>query len=599
MNCFLRTLVGLLVALLAPASLDATALYQPAQAYRSGGYYASSIAVGDVNGDGKPDLLVVNGCISFPCWHGDVGVLLGNGDGTFQTARVLDTGVNGVSRIVVADLNGDGHLDVVVSHGGTCSPPCLDKVSVLLGDGDGSFRAPQIYSSGGYGARDVEVGDVNGDGKLDLLVGNSDLTPGFEGPGLGVLLGNGDGSFQAARTYELGVYPKSLAVGDVNGDGKLDVAMPGGVLLGNGDGSFGPPQIYPTGGIYPTDAELADVNGDGRLDLLVVNTWLDWDFSGPGSVGVLLGNGDGTFQAPTSYTTGAPFAMAIAVADVNGDGNPDLIVAHECGGFCNTSPVAVLLGNGDGTFKKALRYYSGGRNQCQRSYLGRHSIVATDVNGDAKPDLLVANECFSYEDCSTGSIGVLLGNAGVKTTTTLTSSPNPSIYGQVVTLTGIVTSVGPSTPTGTVRFLNGTTGLGYATLVEGMATLTKTSLPAGILSIIVTYNSDSDSAKSTSVPLSQTVKKASTMTTIKSSLNPSIQGQSVTFTATVTSPTAKVRGTVTFKANGEVLGTVPLEGQRASISTNALPTGGNWITAFYLGTSDFVGSKDSLTQTVK
>ncbi len=585
-----------LIALLTPGSLRAGALFQPAQAYRSGGLTAVSIAVGDVNGDGKPDLVVANSCLSPNDCHGGVGVLLGNGDGTFQTVEIFGLGFAFADSVAVADVNRDGKPDIVVSGGGTCPPrDCPGLVSVLLGNGDGSFGHPQTYPSGGYAARKVVVGDVNGDGNLDLLVANGSVTPDLFGAGaVGVLLGNGDGTFGAAQSYNSGYSILiSLAVGDVNGDGNLDLLAVHnwavvGVLLGNGDGTFQTVQTYGSGGVTAGSIAVADVNGDGKPDLLVANGVFD---SAKAAVGVLLGNGDGTFQAAQNYSTGAPSAVSIAVADVNGDGKPDLLVAHKCTGFCNSSPVAVLLGNGDGTFKTALRYYSGGRNA--------NSIVVADMNGDSKPDLLVANACLSYTDCTTGSVGVLLGLAGVQTTTKLDSSLNPSVYGQAVTLTATVTSVGSGTPTGTVRFENGTTGLGYATIVGGVAMLTKTSLPAGTLSITARYNGDPQSAKSTSAPLSQIVKQASTTTTIKSSLNPSAQGQPVTFTARVTSLTARVTGTVTFTAGAATLGTVLLSGGKTSLTTSTLPKGSNQkITATYGGTANIVGSAASLRQTV-
>jgi hypothetical protein len=585
------------IALLTPGSLRAGALYQSAQAYPSGGLTTISVAVADVNGDGKLDLVVADQCISSNNCHGGVGILLGNGDGTFQTAKTFDSGLVFASSVAVADVNRDGRPDVVVSTGASCPPnACVILISVLLGNGDGTLRAPQTYTSGGYEARKVVVEDVNGDGNPDLLVANqcADLNC-DSGGAVGVRLGSGDGTFLAAKTYSSGGRTlDSIAVGDVNGDGKLDLVVVHeaglvGVLLGNGDGTFQAAQTYGSGGALSYSIAVADVNGDGKPDLLVTNQSVE-SGSPKSAVGVLLGNGDGTFQAAQIYSTGAPFAVSIAVADVNGDGKPDLLVAHKCLGFCNSSPVVALLGNGDGTFKSALTYGSGGRNAS--------SIAVADVNGDSKPDLLVANACVNFSDCSTGSVGVLLGLSGVRTTTNLSSSLNPSVYGQAVTLTATVTSVGSSTPTGTVRFQNGTTGLGMATLSGGVAALTKINLPAGILSITATYNGDTESAKSTSKPLSQTVKQASTTTTIASSLNPSAQGQPVTYTAKVTSPTARVTGTVTFTAGSATLGTVTLSGGKASITTSTLPKGTTKITATYNGTANIFGSSASLSQTV-
>ena len=441
------------------------------------------------------------------------------------------------------------------------------------------------------------MADVNGDGKPDLLVANLFADPNLTGNGaVAVLLGNGDGTFGAAQSYDSGSPAAfSLAVSDLNGDGKLDVVLVHergvlGVLLGNGDGTFQAAQTYSTGGQGSYSIAIADVNGDGKPDVLVTNEVVD--NSSTSAAGVLLGNGDGTLQPAEIYSTRAIDAQSIAVADVNGDGKPDLIVAHANSVVANSSPVAVLLGNGDGTFMKAQTYYSGGNNAL--------SIVVADVNGDGKPDLIVGNKFVNSKDHTSGSVGVLLGLAGVRSATKLSSSLNPSVYGQAVTLTATVTSVATPTPTGTVKFEYGTTPLGTAKLSGGVATLTKTTLPAGTLSVTATYNGDPDSAPSTSAPLIQTIQQASTTTTIKSSLNPSVRGQSVTFTAAVFSATAQhVTGTVTFTEGSVTLGIVALSAKKASLTTSTLPQGSNQkVTATYGGTANTAGSAATLSETV-
>jgi FG-GAP-like repeat len=194
------------------------------ETYLSGGNGsadARSIVAADVNGDGKPDVIVANG-------NGTVGVLLGNGDGTFQPVKITDSGLVFPSSIAVEDLNGDGKPDLVVSSGASCFPSCTKLISVLLGNGDGSFGSPQLYTSGGLQANSISVADVNGDGKPDLLVANqscSDVCNDSDAV-VGVLLGNGDGTFEAPLTYDSGDRTlMSLAVADVNGDGKLDVVV--------------------------------------------------------------------------------------------------------------------------------------------------------------------------------------------------------------------------------------------------------------------------------------------------------------------------------------------------------------------------------------
>src|SRR5208282_3578238 len=211
---------------------------------------------------------------------------------------------------------------------------------------------------------------------------------------------DGGSLFGPVTLYDLGgadpsAQFTSVAVADVNDDGKPDVVVTNGdgtlsVLLGNGDGSFQPPVTYNPGLQEPTGVAVADLNGDGKQDLAVPN--------GYSKVSVLLGNGDGTFQAPVSYGTGGNGPYAVAIGDVNGDGNPDLAVATSCGGACDGT-VAVLLGNGDGTFQPAVLYDTG-------VYLAPAAVAIADVNGDGIPDLVAAD----FYGVPTGNISVLQGN---------------------------------------------------------------------------------------------------------------------------------------------------------------------------------------------
>jgi hypothetical protein len=584
------------------ASWGQNELFQAPQAFYSGAGGAFSIAVGDINADGKPDLLVAN--------SSGVGVLPGNGDGTFQAAVTYDSGGWYASSIAVGDINRDGRLDVLVAN--LCFRDCPGEggVGVLLGNGDGTFQPVRTYGTGGqpfFGLGDwMAIGDVNGDGQLDVLVANGCLSPDckiYEG-GVGVLMGNGDGTFQAAQSYDSGgTSAQSITVADVNGDGKLDVLVTNywsgtydagsvvSVLMGNDDGTFQVAQNYYSGGRATTSIAVADVNEDGKPDLFVAHECRgDSPACGQkGFVGTLMGNGDGTFQVAQSYGSGGAWAQSIAVADVNEDGKLDLLVANRCNrGMeykCIQDPnghpsvVGVLLGNGNGTFQDPQTYKSGS--------FGAGSIAVADINGDGVPDLLVAN----------GDAIVMLGRFG--TTTTLKSNLNPSVYGQSVTVAATVSSRGPNAPSGTVTFKNGSKWLHSVTLIDGVAMLTTKALPVGTLSINATYNGAPESIKSTSLPVIQVVSTASSTTTIKSSVNPSAQGQPVKFTATVTSPTAKITGTVTFTAGTTTLGTVTLSGGKANITTSALPQGSNSITATYGGTANIVGSGASLTQIVE
>ena len=483
-----------------------------AVAYPSGGIYAYSVATGDVNGDGKPDLLVANECLSSSnCTNGGVGVLLGNGDGTFQAAVSYGSGGVSAQSVQVVDVNADGKLDLVVANCTSGPSNCTGTgaVGVLLGNGDGTFQTAVSYGSGGAQAYSVAVGDVNGDGKPDLVLTNQCNDSSCDHGTVGVLLGNGDGTFQPAVSYGSGgLSAQSVQVADVNADGKLDVLVANrddatvGVLLGNGDGTFQTAVPYSSGAVQANSVAVADVNADGKPDLLVANFCANI-ICANGAITVLLGNGDGTFQPAVSYGSGGFYAYSVAVADVDGDGKPDLLVANGCAGSsCPNSTygsMGVLLGNGDGTFQTVLTYSSGGFEAV--------STVVADVNGDSKPDLLVANFCASSSSCGSGTVGVLINTSLEATATMLVSSPNPSGVGQAVTFTATVTPRGTGTPTGTVSFFDGTTNIGKSALnSNGVAVLTISTLSVGTHSMTAVYSGDAHFGSSTSPVLYQVVQ---------------------------------------------------------------------------------------------
>jgi hypothetical protein len=584
------------------SSQPTSPLFLPAVTYVSGGFGATSIAISDVNGDGKLDLVVANEGSSA------VAVLLGNGDGSFRPAVSYVPGGIFTESVAVADMNGDGKPDLLVaSRCASSTGDCSGLVGVLLGNGDGTFQPAVTYGSGGQGADSVAVADVNGDGKPDLLVANEcgvigPYCPENDNGVIGVLLGNGDGTFQAAVTYDSGGgSTRSLAAADVNGDGKPDLLVANcgrggcaasnlGVLLGNGNGTFQPAVSYSTGCCNSLSVAVRDVNGDGKPDLLVANACSIFQFTctGPGTVGVLLGNGDGTFQAAVTYGSGGLGTFSVAAADVNGDGKPDLLVTNLCAlPNCTNGRVEVLLGFGDGTFLPAVGYSSGG-------YDARFVAVA-DVNGDGKPDLVVANS-------SSNNIGVLLNNTGIHnpTSTSMTSSLNPSIYGKKVTWTATVTSSGSFTPTGKVQFKWSGYTIGSATLnSSGAATLTRSNLNADAYPLTAVYAGDADNLASTSAVLTQLVLETTSAATLTSSPNPSTQGQAVTFAAKISSPTVIPTGPVTFTSGKTVLGTAQLSGGKAKLEISSLAVGLTKVTVTYYGDSNIAKSSASVIQTVQ
>jgi len=595
-------------------------LFVPPVAYDSGGYTATSVAVGDVNGDGKLDLVIGNRCASIGCQgdgNGSVGVLLGNGDGTFRAAVAYDSGgfpnSTFIEGVTIADVNGDHKPDIVVTNacgGFACS--FNGTVGVLLGKGDGTFNGAVTYSSGGSFPASVAVADVNGDGKPDLLVTNACGDSNCDGT-VGVLFGNGDGTFGTATIYGSGGrQPQSLAVADVNNDGKPDllvantcggtcsIAVGGvGVLLGNGNGTFKPAVTFDTGGYVIYSMSVADVNGDGKLDLLAANAF-------SATVGVLLGNGDGSFQPAATYASGgSPSAQyeAIAASDVNGDGKADLLVTIESpgGNGNNQGAVGVLLGNGDGTFQPAISYSSGGYQLLW--------VAIGDVNGDGATDVLLANSCGSSGfNCGGpinqihGSVGVLLNNTGphVPTTTSLVSSVNPAAISQIITFTARVANQSGTKLVGTVTFQHGNTTT-TAQLKSNQAAYSTSYSTTGIHSVTATYSGDASDFGSSSATLKEYVGQAPTTTTLATSGSPSLIGKSVTFTATVkwtygTVPDGEV---VTFFNGTAEIGTGITSGGKAKFTTSSLPARTNGLKATYAGDVNFKPSSGSLQQVVE
>jgi VCBS repeat protein/HYDIN/CFA65/VesB family protein/FG-GAP repeat protein len=273
----------------------------------------------------------------------------------------------GPRTIAVGDFNGDGKMDVVV--GDTSDPSHI--VSVLLGKRDGTFK-PALNHTVESNPTAVAMGDFNNDGKLDIVV-----VSGFQSSaGISVLLGNGDGTFKPFVFFSAGQAPTSIAVGDFNGDKNLDIALSDNetgvngvdILLGNGNGTFQASVLYPTAA-DPRMVVVADLNKDGKLDLVTVN-------SGTQTVSTLLGNGDGTFQTHQDFATQAG-CVSLATGDLRNAAKVDIVAGCQVNG-----QVAVLLSNGDGTFKKAKNY----------SVPGGVDIVAVgDFNGDGKQDVAVTN----------------------------------------------------------------------------------------------------------------------------------------------------------------------------------------------------------------
>jgi hypothetical protein len=310
-----------------------------------------SLATGDFRGTGVQDLVTTN-------FSSDtVSVFLGNGDGTFGAPHTFPAGPR-PSRVVVGDFNGDGRLDLAVVDAPFTG---TSGVSILLGNGDGTFQAPRLFPTGGVPVS-IAAGHFHDPNILDLVV--TGFT--FQQNWANVFLGNGDGTFQAPVSYPVGKTPLSVAVGDLRGNGITDLVVANAdgdtvsVLLGNGDGTFGPAVNYrisnsASTAAYPWFVTLGDLRRNGRLDIVTLND------IGSFSATVFLNNGDGTFGDPIYIDAGRGPRTA-AIADVDNDGTPDLLVTNNATGtFAGTTigTLSLLPGNGDGTFRTRVRYDAG------------------------------------------------------------------------------------------------------------------------------------------------------------------------------------------------------------------------------------------------
>ncbi len=344
------------------------------------------------NGDATDDLAVLS------IYEKSLWIVLGTTDaGGYETQEEYPTELNLSGQryapdsfsAAAADLNGDGIQDLaVVNHQ-------KSDVSVLLGDGEGRFSSPQTTSVG-YGPIFVATGDFNGDQKVDLAIAQ-DTDQGY----VTVLTGNGDGTFELPLRLRAGKRTFGLAIGDLNGDGRQDIVAANAasgdlsIFLGDGRGGFATP-LTVAAGISPVWVAIGDFDNDGRPDLAVADTGRFTPFpSVSGRVNILLGRGDGTFGAFTSYGIAGPtfnfdVAFSVVVLDIDRDGRRDLAVANQAHG-----EVALLKGAGDGTFGAPVRQSVGA---------GPIALALGDANADGLTDLLVANE-------GSGDLSVLLGRA--------------------------------------------------------------------------------------------------------------------------------------------------------------------------------------------
>jgi hypothetical protein len=355
----------------------------------SGSLKLKSIASGDFNKDGKTDLVVTEPGQKV------VSVLLGKGNGAFSAPASYAVGNEPVSTLI-ADVNKDGVSDLVVINNQS------NTFSVLEGMGDGTFKSSLDFVAGNAPLAAV-AGDFYGSGQIDLaIINHSSQT-------VSVPSGYGDGTFKAARSYFSGQQPVSIASGVLKAGTKPGLVVANycgsdltcgstgnvAVFLRDSSGAYHLSATYAVGA-GPVSVALADVNGDKNLDIVAVNR-IDR------SVSVLLGVGDGTFRQPATIPLNAA-PVAIGVGDLNKDGKPDLAVLEDCGAATckQAGSLEILLGAGDGNFQSTASYPVG---------YSPSSLAIGDINGDKNLDLVVANRCGNDSSClSAGTASVLIGD---------------------------------------------------------------------------------------------------------------------------------------------------------------------------------------------
>ena len=489
---------------LGSATLDPATLthsWQPFTAWNTANA-TYAILIGDLNADGIPDLVTSN-------YSGtSISVLLGNGDGTFQPHADYAVG-SFPFGMAMGDLNADGIPDLAIASNNSST------VQILLGNGDGTLQAAQVLATFGT-SQYVAMADLNGDGILDLV------TCSGGGSSLSVLLGNGDATFHPPQSFGTGSFTDGLAVADFNNDGIPDVAVSNNdgntlsIFLGNGDGSFAAQNDIIVDS-SPTTIAAADLNRDGNLDLVVGNI-------GGQAVSVLLGNGDGTFQTKVDYPSFST-PWGVSAVDVDGDGIPDLVVAGP-----SAHALEIFTGNGDGTFQAPFTLSTGVAN---------YVAAVGDLNGDGDLDLAVPS-------ITTGAALVALNSTSV------------------------------------------TAALAWVSVPGG-----------GVHHIVAAYAGDPVWASSTSAAISLTGTPFATTLAVNAEPASGPTDQLFVFTATPSPSTSSgytAEGSITFSQDGMLIGSpVTLSVASAVLSMSGLSAGSHTIAAGYSGDTNFLASNSAAT----
>ena len=545
--------------------------------------FASSVFA-DFNSDAHTDFAV-------PA-HDGIILLLGNADGSLQSVDTY-TVPNGASSVAIADFNADGFLDVAAD-----GPP--QNPSILLGNGLGKFSPGPAPAPGGISGPLIFTADFNGDGKPDLLVGgisnssavlygNGDATfsapialprsvIGFTGSALGDFNGDGTTDIAASNFESLDVFlghrdntftvltsiipslfaPDAPAVGDFNKDGKLDIVYNDAsglqILLGNGDGTFRGGRILPGGGLLA----VADFDGDGNLDIVASDA--DQFTPGSGRFTVFFGNGNGTFQPGLVFPHSLKFMDQIAVADMDGDGRPDLLMT-------DLNQIIIVHYAGSRSFGPEVHYSTGPISQ----------FAVRDLNGDGLPDLVVAN----------GNVSVLLSQAGKSAPTgSFTISSEPSAFGQPLT---VALTLNSPTAGGSVIFSVDGSPIATVPVTGGVATFTladSSSLALGLHAFAAFYSGDT-TFTSAVFPRQHIVVPFIHPTSVTLTASPAtvLLSQTVHFAFTVTSAGPTPTGVVAIHDGPVNIGAVTLDPTtgKGIFDTALLAPGAHSVTALYQG----------------
>jgi hypothetical protein len=522
-----------------------------------------AVAIGDLDGDSKPDIVTGNGSGSV-----SVSIFWGNGDGTVQPRQDLPlpnpggiVGANEATQVEIADLDGDSIPEILV-----CDSPRTIAIVTYSGNRQFSFHGWIGGNVLGETNGRFAIGDLNADSKPDIALVNTAARDGNSF--IHVSLNQGSLNFATPAEYGLVPNPNSVAIGDLNADGKPDIVVTSaathsasnfvGVFTGNGDGTFQSPVRYTA--LSGQDLGIADFNGDGKPDVLEISA---------GSANLLLNN-SGALTLGTSTQIDSP-ASALVLADVNQDGNSDIIVAAGGGN------VDVILSHGNGTLGAVERI---------PVLSGPTDVAAGDLNGDGRNDLAVA-------DVNSNALTVILNNpgSGFPTQTTLAATPNPASFGSDVTLQVTVIS-NNGTPTGTVAFTIDSSPAGRVALNNGVAALVLTGVHSGTHTIRAVYEGNATFAPSSADSSFQMAQITTTTTLVVVPTNVT-QGQNVQLTATVQATTGTPVGNVTFFDNNTAIATIPLNNGQAVFNTSVLAVGSHDLLAGYSGNGQDFGASSA------